>query len=145
MKLSQMTSPSVAILGAYGLLVVCLVLLGYLTSGSDLAILIATGANSISVPVGGLLVILAASWQQLETEHGGKVERDDRPTRTDGDRAPLIDRSIVLVGNGYEQLSLDVSSDDLRIRTGAGEIRRDGSRPSDDEAKDPMQSPDQED
>lgn len=137
MKFQRITPRSMMILAGmlfgYGLVTVCLILMGYLTSGSDLAMLIAAGATSIAVPITGLLALLASSWQQAETQHktdgDGPDDAKNEYVATTTAKAPLIDRSIVLIGNGYEHLSMEASPDALRIGTG---IHPDAHRPSAD-------------
>lgn len=122
MKFQTITPRSVTILmtmlGGYGLFTVCLILASYLRYGVEMAMLVATGATSIAVPVGGLLVLFAASWQHAESLRRAGGASSDHDAGQACDRAPLIDRSIVLVGNGYEHVSIRATSEKLEVETG---------------------------
>ena len=124
MKLQRLTYRSALILAVmllgYGLVTVCLILASFLTRGSELAMLVAAGATSIAVPVGGLLALLVAWWQRTEVVPTEVEAPTDQKEAAISGRTPLVDRSIILVGNGYEHLSLEATLDALRIDTGPG-------------------------
>lgn len=106
-----------AMLGGYGILTVCLMLAAYLTSGAALATLVAIGGASISVPVTGLLALLGTWLQQ-----SGPTTGDGGSDRTSSEQhaiRPAIDRSIVLIGNGYEHLRMKGGIEDFSIDTGS--------------------------
>lgn len=126
MKLQRLTYRSALILAVmllgYGLVTVCIILVSFLTKGSELAMLVATGATSIAVPVGGLLALLVAWWQRAEVPptEGDTSAGQGKPASCG--KTALVDRSIILIGNGYENLSLEATLDTLRIETGASAL-----------------------
>ncbi len=111
-------------LGGYGLFTVCLVLAAYVAAGADAAMLVATGAASVAVPVGGLIALAIASWQPAPQDGEGR--------RSSPDAVQVVPPhgAVFVVGNGSGAVSVRVGVDGVSIATGlvaaadAGDSRR---------------------
>ncbi len=103
-------------LGGYGLFTICLVLAAYVAGGGDAAMLVATGATSVAVPIGGLIALAVASWQT--------PPRSGADGAGPSDPAPIVPAvpphgSVFVVGNGSEAVSVRVGPGGVTIATGA--------------------------
>lgn len=109
-------APLAWMLGGYGLFTICLVLAAYVAGGGDAAMLVATGAASVAVPIGGLIALAVASWQTPP----GSGDDGAGPS----DAAPIVPAvpphgSVFVVGNGSEAVSVRVGTGGVTISTGA--------------------------
>lgn len=110
--------PIIGLLGGYVIVTICLVVTGYVVQGRDLAMLVAMATVSVAVPFGGLLALLAVWLGQRRSDASG-TDHDVAVAPKGTSAAPLIDRSIIMIGDGCGSFSLEGGSRSLRIQTGS--------------------------
>lgn len=114
--------PIIGLLAGYVIVTTCLVVTGYFVHGRDLAMLVAIATVSVAVPFGGLLALLAV-WLDQRRSHASGTDHDVAVASEGTGAAPLIDRSIIMIGDGRGCFSLEDGSWSLRIHTASGADR----------------------
>lgn len=114
--------PIIGLLSGYVIVTICLVVTGYVAHGRDLAMLVAMATVSLAVPFGGLLVLLA-EWLGQRQSHASGTDHDVAVDPEVIGAAPLIDRSIVMIGDGRGCFTREGGSRSLRIHTGTASDR----------------------
>lgn len=127
MKLSRITPRGVvvliAMLGIYGFVTVSLILAAYYRYGREAAMLVASGATSISVPVAGLLALFIALWNRTDADlesTESEVEDDVSKEASTRRESIAIDRSIVVIGGGHADMLMEIGTDGMRVGIGGG-------------------------
>lgn len=114
--------PIIGLLAGYVIVTICLVVTGYVVHGRDLAVLLGMATVSVAVPFGGLLALLAVWLGQRRSDASGTDHEVAVASEGTG-VVPLIDRSIIMIGDGCGSFSLEDGSRSSRIHTGSAPDR----------------------
>lgn len=112
-------------LGAWGLLTVGLMAGAWSVGAAGLVPLVAAASGSVAAPVGALVTLLVAERARgrrpadADPADASREAGEARNPRRDG---PLVDRSVVLIGNGCADVRVEIEGGSARVVCGGGAV-----------------------